>query len=555
MEINPAELTTAQKAALVVRLRREATRRAAIEKWPNAHRMSIGLDSSLRRTQMLDMIAGAVQETVDKDRGRLLVSSPPQIGKSMTVAIFGAVRALVGNPDLRVVVASYSESLARRHVRAARDLVARYGSGAQDSLTRMPLPDRLGISLDDRKATETEWQVAGYQGGMYAVGVGGSLSGKPADLLIVDDPIKGLTEADSAIYKERLLDWWRSVALARLSPTASVVLVQTRWVEDDLAGVVLDEEGDRWRYINFPAVAEEGVPDALSRVPGTPLRTSRGHTVETWEETRRAVGPRVWAALYQGVPTPVGGGLFRAADLDRYRDATASDFRLRLVAVDPAETGQRDEAGVLALGLDREGRVAVTHDASGSMTSAEWSRRAVVLALRTKATELSFEGYTTATTYQRVLVDAWKDVEADLRLLRRHRGDVEAAARTLRDEDGDPLERLSSLDGLSPSDSDRPPFRIRAWRGKGDKVARASGARQASETGRLYLAGTFPALERQAITWQMGQSSPDRVDALVQGYERLREVMGRPAVISTPTRGPGGGSGLGSRLSASLDWS
>ena len=552
MEINPAELTTAQKAALVVRLRREATRRAAIEKWPNAHRMSIGLDSSLRRTQMLDMIAGAVQETVDKDRGRLLVSSPPQIGKSMTVAIFGAVRALVGNPDLRVVVASYSESLARRHVRAARDIVARYGSGAQDSLTRMPLPDRLGISLDDRKATETEWQVAGYQGGMYAVGVGGSLSGKPADLLIVDDPIKGLTEADSAIYKERLLDWWRSVALARLSPTASVVLVQTRWSTDDLAGVLLEEGG--WRYINFPAVAEEGVPDALRRVPGTPLRTSRGHTIETWEETRRVVGPRVWAALYQGIPTPTGGGLFGADVFDRYRDPDASDLRLRLVAVDPAETGKGDEAGIVGMAVTGDGRIAVTHDVSGRMTSAEWSRRAVVLALQTKATELSFEGYTTATTYERVIRDAWRDVERDLRLIRRSGGDLVAAAATLSSDEGDPLERLLPLDGLSPSDSDRPPLRIRAWRGKGDKVARASGARQAAETGRLFMAGTFPALEKQAITWQQGQDSPDRIDSMVQGYERLREATGRPAVISTPTRESGGrAAGLSSRMSTPLE--
>lgn len=866
MEINPAELTTAQKAALVTRLKREAVRRAAVAAWPNAHRMSVALDDKLRRTQMLDMIAGAVQETVDTDRGRLIISSPPQIGKSMTVAIWGAVRALVGNPDLRIVVASYSESLARRHVRTARDLVSEYGSGAKDSLTRMPLPDRLGISLDDRKATETEWQVAGAQGGMYAVGVGGSLSGKPADCvvgetvvyseygpitaaqayanppryllgydertgrpawhrleatrrierrpvvtvstrggesltctadhrvytgggyspagdlrpgetllhlatppgmpdlldalrlpaggraegsgprradvllddvrlggrlptvsgevlslrqagppespvdvlrrvftgevpagattrrlpgvragvhgdllpdrvlfpdvrgpgaletddrggelpssasllpdlplpadqtldhregrlqvrdlrdpdgpnrsslrrgpgeqpggepdnplrllphnapqiggdsvsvvadageatvydfqvagdhnffangilvhncLIIDDPIKGMTEADSELYRRRLMDWWQSVALARLSPTASVILVQTRWSEEDLAGALLKEGG--WRYLNFPAVSEEGIPDALNRRPGTPLRTSRGHTTETWDSTREAVGQRVWHALYQGVPTPTGGGLFHASSLDRFRDATETPLRLRIVAVDPAETGDGDEAGIIAVGLTGDGRVAVTHDESGQMNSAEWSRRAVILALRTKASELSFEGYTTATTYNRVILDAWKDVERDLRLIRTHRGDVIAAALTLDSSQGDPLERLSELEGLTPSGSDRPPFRIRAWRGKGDKVARASGARQASETGRLFMSGTFPALERQAVTWQVGQSSPDRVDALVQGYERMRELMGKPSIISTPNRVVQGQSGLGSRLSATLE--
>lgn len=553
--IDMDSLAPEQRAAIVARLQREATRIRTTRRYPNGHRLSLALEGDLTPTPMLDMIAQAVQDTVQQPRGRLLVSSPPQIGKSMTVAIWGAVRALVGDPSLRIVVASYSESLARRHVRTARDLVARYGSDARDSLTGMQLQDRLGIGLQGDKRTETEWQVAGARGGMYAVGVGGSLSGKPADLLIVDDPIKGMAEADSELVKKRLLEWWQSVALARLSPTASVVLVQTRWTEDDLAGYALEEGG--WEYLNFPAVAEQGVPDALGREPGTPLRTSRGHTEDTWEQTKAAVGPRVWAALYQGVPTPVGGGLFLREWFERHRLAQAPRLQQRLVSVDPAETGNRDEAGVVALGCTPDGRVVLTHDWSGRMTSEQWARKAVLLALVTQAQELVFEAYTTEQTYHRVLVQTWQQVEKELQLLRRYGGDVQAAAAALQGQPGapaDPLEALGALAGLDPTGGQQPPFRIHGHRGKGDKVARAVGARQAASVGRLVVVGALPMLEQQATTWQAGQSSPDRVDAMVNGFNRVMELRGEPSHVVSPAgrqlRRP---SGRASRLSRRIE--
>lgn len=556
MPVDLDALTPEQRTALIARLQREAVRITSSRTYRNGHRLSLALESDLRPTPMLDMIADGMQQAIDQPRGRLLVSSPPQIGKSMTVAIWGAVRALVGDPSLRIVVASYSESLARRHVRTARDLVARYGSDARDSLTGVQLPDQLGIGLRGGKATETEWQVAGSQGGMYAVGVGGSLSGKPADVLIVDDPLKGMTEADSELVKRRLLEWWQSVALARLSPTASVILVQTRWTEDDLAGHALEQGG--WEYLNFPAVAERGVADALDRKPGTPLETSRGHTMETWRETKAAVGPRVWTALYQGNPTPTGGGLFLSEWFERHRLAVEPKLQQRLVSVDPAETGHRDEAGIVGLGCTPDGRVAVTHDWSGRMTSDQWARKAVLLALTTKAHELMFEAYTTEETYRRVILQAWQQVEAELRLLRRHGQDVRAAALQLSQQASpptDPLQQLSQLVGLQPSGASTPPFRIQGHRGKGDKVARAVGARQSASTGRLVIVGALPLLEKQATEWQVGQSSPDRIDALTNGYNRIMELRGEPSMVVAPARAQRGRNpGLAARMGRKIDF-
>lgn len=550
------KMTSQEQEAFAVRLDRAATRERIKRRHPSGHSLSVALDSSMRPVRMLDILGGQVQKTIEEHRGRLIVSSPPQIGKSVSVAVWGTIRALVGDPSLRIIVASYSESLARSHVRAARDLVQRYGSGAQDPLTRTPLPDRLGIGLQSWKRTESEWQVAGAQGGVYAVGVGGSLSGKPADVLIVDDPIKGMAEADSEATKRKLMEWWTSVALARLSPSASVILVQTRWAKDDLAGHLLEHEPETWKYLNFPAVSAPGLPDALGRAPGVPLETSRGHTEETWRETERAVGPRVWAALYQGTPTPQGGGLFRKDWFDRYRLAVAPPLRARVVSVDPAETGHRDEAGLVALGVTTEGRIAVTHDWSERMTSDRWARRAVILALVTKAQEIVLEAYTTEQTYTRIIGEAWKSVALQLRLLSRTGGDVMKAAKILagtRDAPEDPVEALTELSGLPVPRTSSPPFRVVPYRGKGDKVARAAGARQAAETGRLQIVGELPGLEEQAVEWQQGQGSPDRVDALVNGYNRLREEQGRVSHITAPTRAVRGSSGLAAKLSQRVE--
>lgn len=864
-------MTSQEQEAFAVRLDRAATRERIKRRHPSGHSLSVELDSSMRPVRMLDILGGQVQKTIEEHRGRLIVSSPPQIGKSVSVAVWGTIRALVGDPSLRIIVASYSESLARSHVRAARDLVQRYGSGAKDPLTHSPLPDRLGIGLQSWKRTESEWQVAGAQGGVYAVGVGGSLSGKPADCivgetvvyseygpitaaeayanppryllgydertgrpawhrleatrrierrpvvtvstrggesltctadhrvytgggyspagdlrpgetllhlatppgvpdlrdalrlpaggraegrgprradvllddvrlggrlpsvsgevlslrqagppespvdvlrrvftgevpageatrrlpgvragvrgdllpdrvllpgvrgpgaletddrggelpspaslvpdlplpadptldhregrvqvrdlrdpdgpdrsslrrgpgeqpggepdnplrllpqdapqvggdavsvvadageapvydfqvagdhnffangilvhncLIVDDPIKGMAEADSEATKRKLMEWWTSVALARLSPSASVILVQTRWAKDDLAGVLLEREPELWKYLNFPAISSPTLPDALGRAPGVPLETSRGHTTETWAETERAVGPRVWAALYQGTPTPQGGGLFRKEWFDRYRLAAVPPLRARVVSVDPAETGRRDEAGLIALGVTGDGRVAVTHDWSERMTSDRWARRAVILALVTRAQEIVLESYTTEQTYTRIIGEAWKSVALQLQLLSRTRGDVMKAARILsgtRDAPEDPVEALTELSGLPAPRSASPPFRVVPYRGKGDKVARAAGARQAAETGRLQLVGELPGLEDQAVEWQQGQGSPDRVDALVNGYNRLREAQGKVSHIVAPTRAVRGGSGLAAKLSQRVE--
>ena len=132
--------------------------------------------------------------------------------------------------------------------------------------------------------------------------------------IIIDDPIKDLEQAQSATYRERFQRFWQGVAVPRLGPGARVVVIQTRWHEEDAAGWLISNEGDRekggrWRVINIPAQAEEGSRDPLGRKPGEYMISARGN--RDWEGIKRSVGPYVWASLYQGRPSPAEGGLFK----------------------------------------------------------------------------------------------------------------------------------------------------------------------------------------------------------------------------------------------------
>lgn len=268
--------------------------------------------------------------------------------------------------------------------------------------------------------------------------------------------------------------------------------------------------------------------------------SARGRTQADFERIRNAVGERVWAALYLGSPTPAQGGLFSQEWFDRHRaPALPEGMATRIVSVDPAETGAGDEAGIIALAITADGRAWVTDDRSGKLQSDQWARRAIILALEIKATELVFEAFTTGPTYERVIRNAWEEIRRDSQVLRAHGGDVGDAAIALARMPGTPknaVRAINEVDHLAVPDQDEPPFRIKPWRAKGDKTARAAGTRQAASTGRLRIVGTLPVLESQAVSWQQGQSSPDRMDALVNGFERAMQLVGAEAQIATPTQ-------------------
>lgn len=270
-------------------------------RWATPGALAKHLDPRTVQTPALDLIDAELVRLLDTPDGRLVVSMPPQEGKSQRCSRRFPLWALTQNPDCRIAIASYEHGVARRWGRAIRDDITVHS---------------LGLSVRDDLAAQHEWQLAGHEGGAYSVGIGAALTGRPVDLLIIDDPIKDRIQADSRTYRERVWDWWLEVGATRLAPGAPVVLILTRWHEDDLAGRLLAaEDGHLWRVVNIPAQAEVE-DDPLDRLPGEFMASARGRTDAQWEAIKIRSGSRTWASLYQGHPSPPEGDLLRR---DRWR--------------------------------------------------------------------------------------------------------------------------------------------------------------------------------------------------------------------------------------------
>lgn len=268
--------------------------------WPTPGAMAQALDRTTIQTAALEAIDQQLVEVAEGRCERLIVSMPPQEGKSERTSRRFPLWMLHRNPNLRVAIVSYGHDVARR-----------WGGRIRDDLKAAP---HLGLTLSESTRAKHEFELVGYRGGVVCVGIEGGLTGRPVDLLIIDDPYKDAKQADSKAWAQTVRDFWSEVALPRLAPGAPVVLIQTRWREDDLAGW-LAATGDDWTVLNIPAQADHdpdrGQVDVLGREPGTYMPSARGRTDVDWEKKKREVGSRAWNALYQGRPAPAEGSIFQ----------------------------------------------------------------------------------------------------------------------------------------------------------------------------------------------------------------------------------------------------
>jgi hypothetical protein len=188
----------------------------------------------------------------------------------------------------------YGSDFASEWGRKSRDLLEEHGH-------------LFGVSVSKNSSAAERWAIEGRDGEMYATGVGGSLTGRGANLLIIDDPIKNSEEANSPTYRRKVHELYQSAAYSRLEPNASIIVVQTRWHADDLAGRLLresgTEDGEKWRHVNLPALA--GHDDPLGRKPGEALWPER-YDEKRLAKIRKAIGAYFWSALYQQNPIDEG---------------------------------------------------------------------------------------------------------------------------------------------------------------------------------------------------------------------------------------------------------
>lgn len=220
---------------------------------------------------------------------RLMITMPPRHGKSELASRRFPAWFLGRNADKQIIAASYNSDLANDFGREVRNIVHSPEFGALFS---------VALAQDSKAANR--WHTDA--GGMYvAAGVGTAITGRGADVLLIDDPFKDREEADSELRRQRVWDWYTSTAYTRLMPGGAVVVINTRWHDDDLSGRLLAAEGgDKWEVISLPAIDMGGAPLWPEWYP-----------LERLEQIRAVLPARDWNALYQQNPIPDEGDYFK----------------------------------------------------------------------------------------------------------------------------------------------------------------------------------------------------------------------------------------------------
>lgn len=239
---------------------------------------------------------------------RLIINMPPRSGKSELASRVFPAWHLGRNPSHEIIACSYAGSLANDFSKKVRGLLRE-----QSFQTVFP---EVSLSKDSQ-SVET-WNT-NKGGGYVAAGVGGPITGRGAHVLVIDDPLKNREDAESASTRESIWDWYTSTAYTRLAPGGGVIVMMTRWHDDDLGGRLLQKmdqgEGDDWRVVRYPAIAEH---DELFRDQGEALHPER-YPVNALERIKRTIGPRDWSALYQQNPVADDGDYFKREDFQWYK--------------------------------------------------------------------------------------------------------------------------------------------------------------------------------------------------------------------------------------------
>ncbi|MFD3336134.1 terminase large subunit domain-containing protein [Streptomyces sp. NPDC058700] len=439
----------------------------------------------------LDMIDSAFRRIAAGERLQIMLTCPPRHGKSQRASRWGPLWYLRRHPEHRVMIACYGADLADDHGRWVRDQLKEYSPAlgiklhpASHAANRFDLEQRRGSSV---------------RGGMVTAGVGGALNGKGYNLGIIDDPFKGHDDAASPAQRERIWEWYRSVFFTRRAPGASLILINTRWHEDDLSGRLLKHEPHRWLQIDLPALADSP-HDPLHRSIGDPLWPEQ-YDLDELTDIRESVGERVWYALYQQKPRPLEGGVWKWAWITNHRITPEAwrgiDPTRVVVAVDHAggDTMRNDEVGLVCAAKDNEGHMYVLDDRSRSMGADTWGTEVCRLAIERQADAIIVEKNFGGDMASQIVTQAWRELEREGETTRM----------------------------LMPA--------IIEVHAKQGKRLRAEPIAQLYKQGKVHHVDEHVELEGQLVTWIPGMDSPDRMDAAVHALTELAD----PAAAATGT--------------------
>jgi predicted phage terminase large subunit-like protein len=290
-------------------------------------------------------LISALESLAAGDYDRLMILMPPGSAKSTYASVVFPAWWFTRHPGSSVIGTSHSLGLAEHFSRRLRSLI-------------LEKQQYLGFCVTQDHRAVDAWTTS--NGGEYlSIGVRGAITGRRADLVIIDDPIKSQADAESGRQREHIWDWYKSDVTTRLKPGGKVVLIMTRWHPDDLGGQLLDQSRAEWRVVRLPALAEAG--DPLGRSVGAPLWPE-------WEDhdalirKRELIGERAWSALFQQNPLPSSGRLFsidRIAVVQSEHDAEATVRAWDLAATGSTGRNDPDWTAGVKLSRDKPGRYIV----------------------------------------------------------------------------------------------------------------------------------------------------------------------------------------------------
>ena len=284
--------------------------------------------STFRPLPHQNYVAPYLQRIAEGERLFIIVELPPQHGKSTFITETFPAYYLMKNPDKLAMVVSYSEELFKKFGRKNREKFRLYSD------------ELFNLNISSETASVSEWGIQDHLGQLYSTSILGGATGRGANLIIIDDPIKNRAEAESKTIRDKIYAEWQDTFYSRLSADGSVIVIMTRWHEDDLAGRLLKEMKLPWIEIKIPAIAEEN--DLLGRKPGQALAPEIGKDEEWAEQTKAVTGSRGWAALYQQRPTPAGGDIFKRSWAKFY--VPTIDMKVKL--------GLGDDVAILPISFD-----------------------------------------------------------------------------------------------------------------------------------------------------------------------------------------------------------
>jgi predicted phage terminase large subunit-like protein len=365
---------TRQEKAKVELVRRELARRHLL---PFVQRYEPDYLAGWVHKRICEELMWFLDEVIAGNAPRLMITMPPRHGKSMLASQYFPAWALGNHPHLEFINTSYAQALQMDFSRKIQELI----KTPDFALLFGP----LGITKKN-EAVE-RWSLFDFAkdkrtgGGVLAAGVGGPITGRGAHIFLIDDPVKNRDEAESQIIRETAKAWYSSTAYTRLAPGAGILVIQTRWHDDDLSGYLLNEmreaekemhesedkewpeDADRWRCVDFPAIATS---DEKYRLRGEALHPER-YDLRALRKIKRTLAPRDWAALYQQNPQVEEGAYFQKKYVRYFKGGTPPPYLDVFCAGDLAISKKEhaDWTVFYVAGLAEDGRVYMLEEYRG----------------------------------------------------------------------------------------------------------------------------------------------------------------------------------------------